>query len=106
MKKLAAITVALCSSLYVSAEPFWVDNRTVESVEVWPNAPSDIYRYSIRVDKSFSDCMHKDIVLIEEGLYQEEAFSLILTAKATGSTIKLRFSRCEDRPVVDRVVLK
>ncbi len=94
-------------SANAAALPTLYDDLTILRVETWPNAPNQISSIIVYLTAPLAGtgCGNASLLAIEPGEYHNTALSILLSAQASGTPIRVRVSRCTDRPVVDRVAV-
>ena len=87
------------------ALPAFYSDLEIKDIEVWPNAPSEIFSYTVILANPVTGtgCSNEHLLLVKDGPYHKDALSILLAAQMSGKKIKVRVSECADRPVVDRV---
>jgi len=109
MKKTLArlLLASVLISANAAALPTFYDNLTILRVETWPNATDQLYSVTVYLTAPLAGtgCSNANLLAIEPGDYHRAALSILLSAQASGRPIRVRVSRCTDRPVVDRVAI-
>ena len=109
MKK--TLTRLLLASSLISANavalPSFYDDLTILRIETWPNSPSQLHSYTVYLTAPLAGtgCSNPGLLAVEPGDYHAATLSVLLAAQASGRKIRVRVSRCADRPVVDRVAI-
>ena len=108
MKTLTPLLLApLLISASAAALPTFYDDLTISKIETWPNAPTQLDSYTVYLAAPLvgTGCINRDLLAVEAGDYHAATLSVLLAAQASGKKIRVRVSRCTDRPVVDRVAI-
>lgn len=107
MKPTRLLFAALLISANAVALPTVYDELTILRIETWPNSPNQLYGYTVYLTAPLvgTGCGNPDLLAVEPGDYHAATLSVLLAAQASGRKIRVRVSRCVDRPVVDRVAI-